>query len=90
MAATGDLQAAARIRGDAVKLAPELEEIAFWAGVSLAETGDLDGGCQLIAQALRKEPRWKETIHRLVAVDRIKPELASSIEARLAASAQRL
>jgi uncharacterized Ntn-hydrolase superfamily protein len=90
MAATGDLKAAARLRGDAVKLAPELEEIAFWAGVSLAETGDLDGGCELIAQALQKEPRWKETIHRLVAVDRIKPELASSIEARLAASAQRL
>jgi hypothetical protein len=31
-----------------------------------------------------------ETIHRLVAVDRIKPELAASIEAHLAASAQPL
>jgi uncharacterized Ntn-hydrolase superfamily protein len=89
-AATGDLKAAARIRGEGVKLAPELEELAFWAGVGLAEAGDLDGGCHLISQALQKEPRWMETIHRLVAVDRIKPELASSIEARLAASAQRL
>lgn len=90
MAATGDLKAAARIRSDGFKLAPDMEELGFWAGVSLAEAGDLEGGCQLIAQALQKEPRWMETIHRLVAVDRIKPELASSIEARLAPSPQRL
>jgi uncharacterized Ntn-hydrolase superfamily protein len=90
MAAAGDLKAAARIRADGVKLAPEMEELGFWAGVTLAETGDLDGGCQLIARALQKDSRWMETIHRLVAVDRIKPELAASIEAHLAASAQPL
>jgi uncharacterized Ntn-hydrolase superfamily protein len=90
MAATGDLKAAAKIRADGVKIAPELEELAFWAGVSMAETGDLEGGCELIAQALQKDSRWIETIHRLVAVDRISAELAASIEARLAASAQRL
>jgi hypothetical protein len=56
----------------------------------MAETGDLDGGCELIAQALQKDSRWIETIHRLVAVDRISAELAASIEARLAASARRL
>ena len=89
MAATGDLKTAARIRAGGVELAPELEELAFWAGVSMAETGDLDGGCELIARALQKDSRWIETIHRLVAVDRIKPDLAASIEARLAAFAQR-
>src|SRR3981189_3490667 len=68
MAATGDLKAAAKIRANGVKIAPELEELAFWAGVSMAETGDLDGGCELIAQALQKDSRWIETIHRLVAV----------------------
>jgi uncharacterized Ntn-hydrolase superfamily protein len=90
IAATGDLKAAAKIRANGIKIAPELEELAFWAGVSMAETGDLDGGCELIARALQKDSRWIETIHRLVAVDRIKPELAASIEARLAASARRL
>jgi uncharacterized Ntn-hydrolase superfamily protein len=88
--ATGDLMAAARIRGDGFTLAPEMEELGFWAGFALAEAGDLDGGCQIITQVLKKEPRWIETIRRLVTVDRIKPELAASIEARLAASAQRL
>lgn len=90
IAASGDLLAAARIRLGGFKLAPEMEELGFWAGVSLAEAGDLDGGCELIAHALKKDQRWMEAIRRLVAVDRIKPELASSIEARLAASAQRL
>ncbi len=88
--AAGDLVAAARIRVDAFNLAPEVEELGFWAGVGLAEAGDLDRGCELIAQALQKERRWMETLRRRVTVDRIKAELAASIEARLAASAQRL
>jgi uncharacterized Ntn-hydrolase superfamily protein len=88
--ATGDRMAAARIRVDGFRLAPDMEELGFWAGVGLAEAGDLDGGCELIAHALKKDSRWMETLHRLVAVDRINSELASSIKARLAASAQRL
>ncbi len=81
----GDLQASARKREEGVALAPELEELAFWAGLQIAINGDVDRGAQLIARAVAKEPRWTETLHRLVAVDRLKPEIAKGIEARLAA-----
>ena len=90
VAATGDLMAAAKMLVDGCKLAPEMEELGFWAGLSLAEAGDVEGGCQLIGRAVQKDRRWIETLRRLVAVDRLTAELASSIEARLAASAQRL
>ena len=75
---------------EAIELAPEMVEIRFWAGLSMAETGDLEGGCSLIADAVRKDRRWLDTIRRLVIIDRVKPELASAIEDRLAASAPRL
>lgn len=87
---SGDMAVAAARLQTAIGLAPEMVEIRFWGGLAMAEAGMLDAGCELIAVAVRKDPRWLETIHRLVQVDRVKPELASAIEARLAASARRL
>jgi uncharacterized Ntn-hydrolase superfamily protein len=84
-----DMAAAAVNLQTAISLAPEMVEIQFWGGLSMADAGMLDAGCELIAVAVRKNPRWLETIHRLVQVDRLKPETASAIEARLAASARR-
>jgi uncharacterized Ntn-hydrolase superfamily protein len=90
LAESGDQAGAtARLRG-ALEIAPEMVELRFWAGLTLAEGGDLDSGCKLIADAVRKDRRWLETIHRLVAVDRVSAELAASIEARLAAVSPRL
>lgn len=90
LAAAGDDAAAAAKHREGMALAPDMVELAFWSGLAAVEGGDLDGGCKLIAQAVRKDPRWLELIPRLVVVDRLKPEHASAIEARLAAGARRL
>src|SRR6202165_38742 len=79
----GDMKEAATKREEGVALAPELEELAFWAGLQIAINGDVDRGTQLIAQAVKKEPRWTETLHRLVAVDRLNADVAKAIESRL-------
>ena len=90
LAESGDKAGAtARLR-EALEIAPEMVELRFWAGLTLAEGGELDWGCKLIADAVRKDRRWLETIQRLVAVDRVSAELAASIEARLAAVSPRL
>jgi uncharacterized Ntn-hydrolase superfamily protein len=83
MELAGDLVAAARKREEGVALAPEMHELAFWAGLQIAVNGELDRGCKLIASAARVEPRWKETLNRLVQSDRLKPELAQAITERL-------
>jgi uncharacterized Ntn-hydrolase superfamily protein len=87
---SGDMPGAMARLEQAMAIAPELVELRFWAGLTFAQAGDLDGGCRLISDAVRKNHRWLETIERLVAVDRLPVDLASSIRARLAASAQRL
>ena len=80
----GDAAAAGAKRKEAFELAPELIELRFWAGLAMATSGDLDGGCVLIGEAVREDGRWLETVRRLVGVDRVTAELAASIEARLA------
>jgi uncharacterized Ntn-hydrolase superfamily protein len=87
---SGDMPAAVNKLREAIEIAPELIELRFWAGLTMAQKGDLDGGCELIADAVQKDSRWLETIHRLAMVDRVSQELAASIEARLAAVARRL
>jgi len=80
--------ATAKMR-EAIALAPEMVELQFWSGLSIAQAGQLDEGCALIAVAVAKDKRWIETIRRLVAVDRLPADLASEIEARLTASSRR-
>ncbi|HUY74929.1 MAG TPA: DUF1028 domain-containing protein [Candidatus Dormibacteraeota bacterium] len=86
----GDQEAARQKRAEGLRLAPELVELKFWTGLDMAEKGDVDGGCALMAAAVRKDVRWIETLNRLVAVDRLSVETARAIEARLAAIAPRL
>ena len=71
-------------------MAPEMVEIQFWAGLSLAEEGQLDEGVQLMARAVAKDTRWIETLNRLVAVDRLSVDLAGKVKAQLTASSGRL
>lgn len=75
---------------NAIDLAPDMVEIYFWGGLSIAQAGDLDEGCKLMSRAVAKDRRWIETIHRLVAVDRIPADLAAEVDARLTAGASRL
>lgn len=90
LAEMGDREAARQKRAEGMRLAPEMVELKFWTGLGMAEEGDVDGGCALMAEAVRKDRRWIETLSRLVAVDRLSAETARALEARLAATARRL
>jgi uncharacterized Ntn-hydrolase superfamily protein len=79
----GDIAAAAAKRQEAFELAPEIVELRFWAGVAMATSGDLDGAARLIAEAVEDDPRWLETLRRLVTVDRLSAEKAAAIQARV-------
>jgi hypothetical protein len=79
----GDAAAANAKRQEAFELAPEIVELRFWAGVALTTSGDLDGGSALIAEAVKDDARWLETLRRLVIVDRLSGEMAAAIEARV-------
>ena len=85
----GAKDAALQKRREAVSLAPEMVELRFWTGLTMAEMGNLDEGCRLIAEVAHKNQRWIETIRRLVAAERITEELANAIETRLAAATRR-
>jgi uncharacterized Ntn-hydrolase superfamily protein len=80
----GDAGAAAARRREAFELAPEIVELRFWAGVAMVTSGDLDGGCALIGEAVREDDRWLETLQRLVPVGRVSAEHAAAVRARLA------
>jgi uncharacterized Ntn-hydrolase superfamily protein len=84
-----DLAAATKKIEEAIRLAPEMVEIHFWGGLSIAQAGELDAGCRMMARAVAKDPRWIVTLHRLVAVDRLPEDLAAQIETRLTANAKR-
>ena len=80
----GDHDAARAKRVEAQRLAPDNVELKFWAGIAIAETGDLDKAAALIAEAVRVDPRWAPTLlERLVQAERISEELARSLESRL-------
>lgn len=82
---SGDAAAAGTKLREAIELAPENIEIRFWAGLTMATSGDMDSGCALIGEVVRQDRRWLETLRRLVTVERLTPELVSAIEAKLAA-----
>jgi uncharacterized Ntn-hydrolase superfamily protein len=82
----GYAAAAAVKRREAFELAPDNVELRFWAGLAMAGSGDVDGGVKLIAEAVREDRRWLETIRRLVRADRLTAEAAAQIESRLAAA----
>jgi uncharacterized Ntn-hydrolase superfamily protein len=82
----GDHDGARAKRVEAQRLAPDNVELKFWAGIAIAETGDLDKASELIAEAVRADPRWAPTLlERLVQAQRMTPELVQGIESRLQA-----
>ena len=86
----GDLPGAVAKLHEALSIAPEMIELRFMTGVTMAAAGDIEGGCVLIAEAVRKNERWIEMLRRLVSVDLVSADVAASIEACLAAIARRL
>jgi uncharacterized Ntn-hydrolase superfamily protein len=86
---SGDMKGAVAKLHEALAIAPEMIELRFMTGVTMAGAGDVDGGCVLIAEAIRKNKRWLETLRRLASVDLVRADVVSAIEARLAATSQR-
>lgn len=90
VAEAGDKRAAAEMHLKALSIAPELVEMRFWTGLNLVEAGEHDQGWRLVAEAVNTDPRWIETLRRLVTVGRFSADLAAQIETRLAVNPQRL
>ncbi|HVD46092.1 MAG TPA: DUF1028 domain-containing protein [Candidatus Limnocylindria bacterium] len=79
-----DLGATAEKLRQALAIAPEMIEIRFMTGIATVAAGDVDGGCALIAEVVKKDGRWLETLRRLATAGLVRDEVASAIEARLA------
>lgn len=74
----GDHARAAILFERACELAPDSHELLFWAGVSLAQMGDLDAGVQRVRRAIDRQPNWMAMLDRLPA--EIAPAGAALIE----------
>lgn len=66
---------AAKLYGRAAQLAPENDELRFWAGLGTAQSGDLDTGAAQVQEAIAKHSGWGELLERL------SPQMAPSAEA---------
>jgi uncharacterized Ntn-hydrolase superfamily protein len=58
----------------AAELAPDSDELLFWAGLALAHTGDLDTGVDAVRRAIEKHAGWG------VLLDRLSPTFAPAGE----------
>jgi uncharacterized Ntn-hydrolase superfamily protein len=54
----------------AAEIAPESDELLFWAGRAIAQTGDLEGGADAVRRAAEANPNW------IVLLERLSPEFA--------------
>jgi uncharacterized Ntn-hydrolase superfamily protein len=67
----------------AAELAPENDELRFWAGLGAAQAGDLDGGVEQVRAAIAQHRGWR------VLLDRLTPQVspsAAAVRARLEAA----
>jgi uncharacterized Ntn-hydrolase superfamily protein len=75
LAGSGETDRAGELYRQAAELAPESDELLFWAGLAQAQAGDLEGGVQAVRRAAEMSPSW------LILLDRLSPELAPSASA---------
>jgi uncharacterized Ntn-hydrolase superfamily protein len=59
----------------ASELAPESDELRFWAGLGMAQAGELHAGVDLVRTVVEAKPAWGELLARL------EPEIAPAAEA---------
>ena len=65
--AAGRVEEAGERYREASRIAPESDELLFWAGLALAQAGDLNGGVQAVRQAAERQPNWLVLLDRLSA-----------------------
>jgi uncharacterized Ntn-hydrolase superfamily protein len=63
---------AARYGAQALELQPDNHELLFWAGLGMAQAGDMDGALAMVRRAIELQPGWAELLGRL------SPEIAPS------------
>ncbi len=63
----GRAEEAAPLYVRAAEQAPESDELLFWAGLALADTGDLPGGVDAVRRAAAVNPNWLLLLERLSA-----------------------
>lgn len=66
---------AAELYERASALAPESHELAFWAGLGLAQSGDMEGALRRVRQAIDAHAGWRDVLERLP------PEMAPAADA---------
>jgi uncharacterized Ntn-hydrolase superfamily protein len=81
--ALADWACAEREYGTAEALQPHNAEMAFWHAIALATNGRLESARPLFAKAFAADPRWRELVKRLPAVDQL-PKDPKLLEAILA------
>jgi uncharacterized Ntn-hydrolase superfamily protein len=59
----------------AAELAPDNDELRFWAGLAYAQAGDLDTAAGLVREAIAQHEGWRELLERL------QPDVAPSAAA---------
>ncbi len=70
LAGEGDHAKAARLYAQAAAAAPDNPELAFWAGLGIAASGEVEAGAERVAGVIAADHRWAELLIRLA------PEIA--------------
>jgi uncharacterized Ntn-hydrolase superfamily protein len=73
--AEGRHDEAAEVGRKALELAPASDELVFWAGLGMAQAGDLDAGVERVRSAIEMHSGWRDLLARLA------PEIAPSAAA---------
>jgi uncharacterized Ntn-hydrolase superfamily protein len=75
LASEGRHAEAAEAGQKAFELAPANEELIFWAGLGIAQSGQLDAGAELVSSAIEMNAGWRDLLARL------EPEISPSAAA---------
>jgi uncharacterized Ntn-hydrolase superfamily protein len=75
----GDLDGQRR----AVRIAPEVTQIRFFAGFAMVQAGEWEEALPLLRRAIAEEPRWREALRRLPPAGLGTDEAVHEIEVRL-------
>jgi uncharacterized Ntn-hydrolase superfamily protein len=73
--AEGDAHRAAELYVRASELAPQSDELLFWAGLAIAHEGDIEAGADAVRRAAEVHPGW------LTLLDRLTPDFAPAGQA---------